>query len=219
LAPDKNTITTPPIDPAAWDRKAKAFAVRSHRHLWGKNNEDPLAYLFTRGLKNSFIKECYLGWNKFGQERPCHTWGLGKTLKKAEKFLLPSGIVIPYIKDTLLIGIFIHPFCDATPTTIMVPGSGSCSMVFGNNKDSVCVITDIIDGLLLFQEKKETHSVLIHTDLSQPPVLEHLSLLDRAGEVKIYLKENQSGPDALTSLDRFGKRACITYKTQTDLIK
>ncbi len=178
-----------------------------------------MAYLFTRGLKNSFIKECYLGWNKFGQERPCHTWGLGKTLKKAEKFLLPSGIVIPYIKDTLLTGVFIHPFCDATPTTITVPGSRSSGMMLGNNNDRVLIIADIIDGLLLFQEKKETHSVLIHTDLSQPPAPEHLSLLNQAEKMKIYLKENQPMPAASAGLDRFNKKNCVTYKTQTDLIK
>jgi len=47
-----------------------AFVTRCHQHLFGKNNEDPLAYLFRQGIKNEFAKQMLMGWNKYSQERP-----------------------------------------------------------------------------------------------------------------------------------------------------
>nr|NJM03660.1 hypothetical protein [Desulfobacula sp.] len=69
------------FNPEAWRKKAGAFVIRCHHHLFGKNNEDPLAYLFTRGIKNEFAKKMLLGWNKFSQERPKENWGFGRARK------------------------------------------------------------------------------------------------------------------------------------------
>lgn len=199
------------INKAVWNRKATAFAVRSHRHLWGKNNEDPLAYLFTRGLKNQFIKDQYLGWNKFGQERPVKNWGMKPNAELPEKFLLPPGIVIPFIKDTLLISIFIQPFGDSTPTTNMVPGSRSPTLRLDSPTDNICVITDLIDGLFLFQEKKEDCSVIILTDAGTGIDPGHKSLMNQAGKIRVYQKKNENMPSFLKQCPRMPEIETVIY--------
>jgi len=91
------------VDLQAWKKKARAFGIRTHNHLWGKNNEDPLSFLYLEGLNLHFIRKMYLGWNKFGHSRPCEGWGLsGKG-----SFFIPSGIVFPYIVEKEVTGIFI----------------------------------------------------------------------------------------------------------------
>ena len=128
-----------------WKQKAMAFVTRSHRHLWGKNNEAPLAYLFERGLKNDFAKQMLLGWNKFGQNRPGENWGLDKDL------FLPAGIVVPYIIDQTLVAVCIHPFEHPGPTTLL-PGSRTSSMVIGSDTDPAVIVPNLLDGLYLAQE-------------------------------------------------------------------
>ncbi len=91
------------IDSQLWKKKAMAFAIRTHRHLWGKNNEDPLAFLFNKGLSNEFAKSIYLGWNKFGQERQYKKWGINK----AGGFIIPPGLVFPQIENKEIKGVFI----------------------------------------------------------------------------------------------------------------
>jgi len=146
------------IDNNKWKHKAMAFAIRSHRHLWGKNNEDPLAFLFRSGLTNEFSKTLYLGWNKFGQERPCNTWGL----KEPGKFILPPGLVFPHIKDKDLKSIFIISMKD--PSDIFtLPGSDPSPIVLGDPGSKPIKETgDMIQGLLAYQESPEATCVIIH---------------------------------------------------------
>lgn len=159
------------VDNAVWTAKAQAFVTRSHRHLWGKNTEDPQAFLFTRGLKNQFIKKLLLGWNKFGQFRPIQNWGFQKDSQPEKKFFLPSGIVVPFIVKKKLTSVFIHPYNidklenkDKLGRTTLLQGSLSPTMVLGNNNNKMAIVQDIFDGLFLFQETQEAYCVLIHPD-------------------------------------------------------
>lgn len=172
---------------SAWKKKAMAFVTRSHRHLWGKNNEDPLVFLFTRGLKNQFAKELLLGWNKFSQERPIQNWGLNRVLTSDEKLFLPSGIVIPYIVEKELVSVFIHPYEEhKNDKTTMIPGSLSPTMVLGEKKKKIAIIQDIFDGLFLFQETCETCCVVIHPDPDLPLSNHCRSILKTAGTLFIF---------------------------------
>lgn len=159
------------FDAVAWRKKAGAFVIRCHHHLFGKNNGDPLAYLFTRGIKNEFAKQLLLGWNKFSQERPGENWGFGPG---PEKMVLQKGLVIPYIVEKELKSVFIYAYEEAGPkNTFMVPGSAFTCMILENEpgqagKVPPVLVHDLMQGLLLFQEKKETDCIIIHPDPETP---------------------------------------------------
>ncbi|MCF6249225.1 MAG: hypothetical protein L3J69_17985 [Desulfobacula sp.] len=185
------------INTDIWKKKAMAFVIRSHRHLWGKNNEDPLAYLFTRGLKNEFCKQLYLGWNKFGQERPFQNWRFetrtNQRPDQPKKFLLPAGIVFPYIIDKNLISVFIHSFSQKSSSRItLVPGSSSATIILGETKQTIVIIEDLFDGLFLFQEAGQICSVVIHPDHRLPLSIDHKSLLKQATRVRVLSKPTEN---------------------------
>ncbi len=156
------------VDSDVWRKKAMAFVTRSHRHLWGKNNEDPMAFLFSRGLSHAFLKASLVGWNKFGQHRPLKNWGRHRSDDAHGTFFLPSGIVFPYIMKKELISVFISGFADdQTNRTLMVPGSGSptlCLVPPAQDLSSAVLIRDLFDGLFLFQETGLKTAVIIHPD-------------------------------------------------------
>ncbi len=149
--------TVPASDPEIWKRKAMAFAIRSHRHLWGKNNEDPLVFLFRQGLNNEFSKQTYLGWNKFGQERPYKGWGM----EKEGTFLIPAGIVFPYIIDKELQSVFILSM-DEPNSVFMLPGSSSSPVILGHPDKKMLTADTIIKGLCLFQKNPDNCCVNIN---------------------------------------------------------
>ncbi len=161
-------MKSPCLDTAAWRKKAVAFVTRCHQHLFGKNNEDPLVYLFRQGIKNEFAKQMVLGWNKYSQERPMENWGFGPG---TGKLLLSKGLIIPYIVEKELKSVFIHSFeDDGGKETRMVPGSASSCMILQAGPDSSppVLVHDIMEGLLLFQEKKKTGCLVIHPDPATP---------------------------------------------------
>ena len=150
-------------DPSRWEKKAIAFVTRSHQQLWGKNNEEPLAWLFEQGFENAFAKKMHLGWNKHAQTRAADTWGL--TIS-TQKMTLPAGIVIPYIVKKKLLSIFIYPF-ETEDNTKTIPGSQSDTLILGNQHHTVAVISNIIHGFYLFQETGDSAVTVVTTDIRQ----------------------------------------------------
>lgn len=168
MKPDLNCETISCVDTKTWEKKARAFAIRSRDHLWGKNNEDPLAFLYLKGLNLKFIGTMSLGWNKFGHKRPCDGWGLsGK-----DSFFIPPGIVFPYIVGKKITGIFIIsmkiPDSDPNPEFIL-PGSVKGPLIFGPDNDHIKGATSIMEGLKLFQENPEVFRINI--DLTKNLIL------------------------------------------------
>ncbi len=138
------------MDSQLWKKKAMAFAIRTHRHLWGKNNEDPLAFLFNQGLSNEFAKSIYLGWNKFGQERQYEKWGINRD----GGFIIPPGLVFPNIVEKQLLSVFIIPM-DGSRVFIL-PGSDLPPITLGSpNREDLMETRDMIQGLLFFQNHPE----------------------------------------------------------------
>lgn len=160
MKPDLNCEDYSCVDPKAWEKKAKAFAIRSHNHLWGKNNEDPLSFLYLKGLNLKFISKMYLGWNKFGHNRPCEGWGLSST----GSFLIPSGIVFPYIVEKKIMGIFIISMENenAGPAAeLIIPGSFKGPLILGPKNREVKHVTGILEGLKVFQNDPDMFNVNI----------------------------------------------------------
>jgi hypothetical protein len=155
------------MDRKAWTKKAMAFVTRSHRHLWGKNNEDPQAFLFKQGLSNQFMKDRLLGWNKFGQQRPLENWGFAQDQGETQKLFLPPGIVVPIIMNKKLSGVFIQTFEEDAPgKTILLHGSLNPFLILKNHNENslknIAIIRNLFEGLLTFQELKEPGCVIIY---------------------------------------------------------
>lgn len=148
-------------DPLLWKKKGAAFVTRTHRHLWGKNNEDPLVFLFRKGLSNEFVKSLHLGWNKHGQIRALESWGLERIKPgDPESLFLPSGIVFPNIMDKVLRGIWICSMENKNQIT-RVPGSQKEPIMLGNPENGVIAVSGLFEGLSLFQEGKQKICVKI----------------------------------------------------------
>ena len=130
-----------------------AFAVRAHNHLWGKNNEDPLAFLYRQGLSLDFSRQMYLGWNKFKQERPYTNWGM----EHPGSFSIPPGLVFPYIVEKELKSLFIVSM-DNPKEFFMVPG-GVEKVLLGNPENETRHFNNLLEGLKAFQENQDNLSV------------------------------------------------------------
>ncbi len=158
----ENDVKSPGVkDPLLWKKKARAFVTRTHQHLWGKNNQDPMAFLFRRGLSLDFIRSMHLGWNKFGQERPFKNWGMDLD----GSFVIPSGLVFPRIENKDLKSVYIIPM-DGTGQ-IMLPGSDPSPMVLGGpEKSRVKETKDLLKGLARLQDAPQNTRIKI---LSQNP--------------------------------------------------
>lgn len=211
------------FDAQAWKRKAMAFVTRSHRHLWGKNNEAPQAFLFTRGLKNSFIKAHLLGWNKFGQERPAQNWGLapevGGPMTADKKLFLPSGIVIPSVVEKELRAVFILSYDDDQRCrTTLVPGSSSPTLVLGAEKnEKIAIVQDMIDGLFLFQETRSRACVMIHPDPGLPLDLPCLPLIKQARSVTLFSAEKKGTAGRTNLFSDLPALSVYTYPSKEGL--
>lgn len=157
-----------------WKNKAISFVVRTRQDLWGKHNEDILAWFFLEGFNNTFIRDMLLGWNKFAKNRPSKAWGLpDECLSQGihqGKFILPPGIVIPHIvnKDLRKILIYDHLNKDSK-RCVPVPGSSSDPIILGDSRTNVAVFSNIIHGLFIYQELKKDVTIIIpHTSREIP---------------------------------------------------
>lgn len=205
-------------DPQKWKQKAMAFAVRSHRHLWGKNNEDPLVFLFNQGFNNDFVKKQYMGWNKFGQERPFKTWGFEPVPDRPETLFLPSGIVVPVIENRVLTSLFIQQFNENELTDlVLVPGSRHAVMVVGETADVVVVIKDLFDGLYLYQEIGNHCMVVISPDGNQSIDSRCRALLKNASNITYAVKKKDSKPYHHALVEELKFTATI-YQTKEELV-
>ncbi len=154
-----------------WKGKAIAFLARSRQELWGKHNEEILAWFFLNGFKNSFIQNMLLGWNKRPKERSAESWGfstdcsdprLKDALFKDSNLFFPPGIVIPYVVDKHLEKLIIYDHEKTTGNPChMVPGSSETPVVFGKQCQHVAVVENIVHGLLLFQEFPDNLTVVV----------------------------------------------------------
>ena len=144
-----------------WKQKAMAFVTRTHRHLWGKNSEDPLVFLFRQGFSNDFIKQMHLGWNKHGQERDLGKWGLALPGDPPPLYFLPSGIVFPYILDRELLSVVIVPM-DTPDRPILLPGSERSAICLGPEPVLRFEPEDLLRALRKYQNSKEEQGVAVH---------------------------------------------------------
>jgi hypothetical protein len=129
-----------------------AFVTRAHRHLWGKNNEDPMVFLYLQGLTHDFIRQMHLGWNKHSQHRDLSKWGIAGTAGQLDlsRCLLPAGIVFPHIVEKNLLAVIILPIKDGGLPWLM-PGSRRDIVLGPPDPSPPAVYEDLFAGLRHFQ--------------------------------------------------------------------
>jgi len=167
-----------------WEQRAMAFVTRSFRQLWGKNNEEMLAWLYNMGLSNPFARARLLGWNKHGQARNPELWGVEPT-DDTPALLLPQGLVVPYIVDKRLRKITIV----GKEETVEVCGGSPEPMVLGSDARVIALVPDCMDGLFLSQEKGDTLSVVIPCSQGEPLDAAAQKRLSNAGTVIVFHKD------------------------------
>jgi|GEM_PF-949066 hypothetical protein len=148
------------IPSETWRLKAGAFVIRAAHQLWGKRNEDIIAWIFEHGFKNSFVKDHLFGINRRFVSRPAKNWGIDNLGEK--KINLEPGITIPYIKDKNLLKVFIYSHEGSeTGKVSIIEGSSTAPVILSNNNKACTVAENLIQGYLLFQENGEKTDVLI----------------------------------------------------------
>lgn len=151
---------------SVWKNKAFSFLVRCRSELWGKHNEDILAWMFKQGFSNQFAQDMLLGWNKYPKIRPVLNWGLWEGLDDPlichDKLTLPPGLVIPYIVDKDLRKLMFYNYQSDRPQRgLPLPGGSAEPMVLGRPSPRIAVVFDIIHGLYAHQELKDQFTVVI----------------------------------------------------------
>ncbi len=165
-----------------WFKHAVAFAVRTRGEMWGKHNAEVLAFLFNYGFRNSFVRECLMGWNRRIKTRNPEDWGV----EFGDKLVIPAGLVIPYVVGQKLrkLTVVQHTVGSSNLKSV-VPGSAPISMVFGKGS-IVAVVENILDGLLLHQELDNAVTVIIPHDLGTPADSHVEALLREACDIHFF---------------------------------
>ncbi len=195
-------------DNVLWRDKAVAFAARSRQELWGKHNEDILAWFFLNGFKNRFIKDKLLGWNRRPKERPSEAWGFPEG---TGPLFFPPGIVIPFVEEKHLRKLVIFDHSRIGGPCHVVPGSAGIPMVFGQDTRRTAVVENIIHGLLLHQEFPENLRVVVPDDPTQVSTVSEIILEDGPSEVLYF-------PDPLNERSSHPSFETRTYERPAELL-
>jgi len=141
---------------SVWSKRARQFTDYCHEHLL--RNPDVLGWLQReRGLNLDTVKRFRLGLNEHILFDDCQKWGLVPKLNiktgKPKSVALPDGIVIPFCLDSAVVRIRIRKDKSDKYGRYHVV-SESCPYVrtIWNLQDTVCIIENELDSLLIIQE-------------------------------------------------------------------
>lgn len=184
-------MTTPTINTQnnTWKHKTFSFLVRSRQELWGKKNEDIMAWFFLQGLSNKFVNESLLGWNRHAMIRPVAAWHLPENEPHSDssgKFSLPPGIVIPDLEGQEIVKLLIFNHQSPGPDSLFtLPGSATRAMIWGNGGHHTLVVFNAIHALFLAQELGDRLTVILPDHRGHAPDTRTLSLLSRTRDITI----------------------------------
>jgi hypothetical protein len=187
--------------PAAWQEKARSFLDGAVSCLWSERGAGMRAWLHAeKGLSDATIRAAGLGFNPADRYEPRGTWGLEPSLKDdgtERRQWIPAGLVIP-----LTIGGAVHRLrirCDDPgdgARYVIVSGSSSAPMAWGQDKTAAVVIESELDGLLLNQEAGDlAGAVAMGSAQAKPDTATH-DRLTAAAVILVSLDTDDAGARA-----------------------
>ncbi len=181
-----------------WREKAGAFLIRTAHQLWGKHSEEILALLFSIGFSNKFMKDSLFGWNKKTKTRSYK--GFGIEPGSVENFetgslSIPEGIIIPYIKNKILLKLCAVSFNKDNSTRFKtIEGSSETPFFFNYDKSNCNLIFNPLYGFLLKQEASSLTDIIIIDNNEKKFSLEFESILENYEKVVVLLNDVEKLP-------------------------
>ena len=134
-----------------WQEKAEKFVAWSQAVLAA--NADALAWLAARGISPETAINYRLGWNvgEDGKDlyRARKGWGLPDQFKddgRPKALWIPRGLVIPYIKDGIILRIRIRR-PEGEPRYYVLPGSSMSTMLLERTRRAFVVVESELDAI------------------------------------------------------------------------
>lgn len=155
-----------------WQKKAGKFLAWSEQEL--EKNIKIKEWLAARGITAKAAAASRIGWNN-GEDgsdifRPRTAWGLSELKKengRARMLWLPRGLVIPYIVDGKIQRLRIRREA-GEPRYYVVPGSSSCTMVLGVDRQAFVIVESELDAITCYHAQDLAGAVAVGSSHAKP---------------------------------------------------
>lgn len=217
-----------------WRKNALALVNKSHQYLL--DHPELLNEERDRGLTKQSITNFQLGWNPLDTFENRQLWGLQDTsFEGGSKFLfLPSGIVIPSIRDNVLIRVKIRrkkwQAEGKYPKYQIITGGISAPAIYGSVGKPIVLVEAELDAMLIQQCAGDLCCSVALGGVSNRPDTVLDSILRKSSIIMFALDFDEAGKKAFqfwksTYLHLFpwpvprGKSPGDAYTQGVDLIK
>jgi len=187
--------------PELWQERARSFLDVAVSCLWSRHGDETRRWLRdAKGLSNETIKAAGLGFNPADIFEPRATWGLETAINdkgNESRQWLPGGLVIPHIVGGAVHRLRIRRGDPKDGKRyVIVSGSSSAPMAWGQDKTAAVVVESELDGLLLSQEAGDIiTSIAMGTAQAKPDRITH-EVLTAAAVILISLDTDDAGARA-----------------------
>jgi len=194
-----NPATASTMPSEKWQLKARQIIKTAERDLWSKSLlKNTHSWIKKRGLNKKTLKDSNIGFTvNLDRYEIRSEWGLSERLNEQgepTKLWIPSGLVIPYEKDGQIKKIKIRNFDENIDQKyILLEGSSTGPMVWGENKYCFVIVESELDGLLLHQEAGDMVGVIALGSAQMRPDVETTGLLRKSSGILIALDHDDAG--------------------------
>uniref|UniRef100_I2PZC3 DNA primase n=1 Tax=Desulfovibrio sp. U5L TaxID=596152 RepID=I2PZC3_9BACT len=184
----------------AWLARAGQFVDRCATTLAADG--PGLEYAQGRGLTPKTCASLRIGWNPSDLYEDRAAWGLPEEINprtgKPRRVWLPSGLVIPTLRDGQVVAIKIRRSAwtseDQLPKYAAVSGGGKLPMVLAPGKGKPCVVVESeLDAILAAQEARDAVSCIALGTAKGKPDAEAHALFMAAPVVLVALDFDEAG--------------------------
>ena len=186
----KPDMWTPKIvtDPnEKWQAQAKRLIAYTEKEL--EKNNGMKRWLADRGINAQTIRESRLGWNPKSISYQRSEWGLPEkpnTDGREINLWIPVGLIIPYIKDSVIKRIRIRR-TNSTSRYYTLPGSSAEMMILGNSRDHIIIVESELDAMLIDQEAGDIVTTIALGSAQTRPDAQSTNILTKAKRILIAL--------------------------------
>lgn len=166
-------VPSSPEAPAdLWQEKAEKFISWAEARLWER--PATLSWLAARGIGRDAAIDYRLGWNEGerGKDlyRPRKVWGLPEQQKengRAKALWIPRGLVVPYIRDGVILRIRIRR-PEGEPRYYVLPGSSMATMLLEPARRAFVVVESELDAIAVAAGNRLAGAVALGSVAAKP---------------------------------------------------